>query len=51
MRSIDLDNATFEQEGLLMLENVSQNNVPKLQQNNLTPVNIPSYNNYNDLLK
>jgi len=49
MRSIDLDNATYEKEGLKMLDNVNEENAYKLN-----PSSIPMQNNnpttYNDLL-
>ncbi len=47
MQSIDLDNATYEQEGLRLLESVNPDNGYKLN-----TISVPSpASNYNDLLK
>jgi hypothetical protein len=49
MRSIDLDNATYEQEGLRMLESFNPENELKLVQS--TKPSFMVETNYNDLLK
>lgn len=49
MRSIDLDNATYEQEGLRMLESFNPENELKLVQT--TKPSFMVETNYNDLLK
>ena len=48
MNSIDLDNATYEQEGLKMLDNV--NVYEKIPAQNVTIMQQPALNNYKDLL-
>lgn len=50
MQSIDLDNATYEQEGLKMLESVNPENAYKLNISSSQPI-THSPNNYNDLLQ
>jgi hypothetical protein len=50
MQSIDLDNATYEKEGLKMLESVNPESEYKLSAGSLQ-VNVATANNYNDLLK
>lgn len=50
MRSIDLDNATYEQEGLRMLESFNPENELKLTQQTNQPTWMVN-TNYNDLLK
>jgi hypothetical protein len=49
MQSIDLDNATYEKEGLKLLESVNPDSGYKL--NPTASSVLPSENNYNDLLK
>lgn len=49
MRSIDLDNATYEQEGLRMLESFNPESELKLVQQNKSTIMVET--NYNDLLK
>ncbi len=49
MQSIDLDNATYEKEGLKMLDNVNVDNDYKLNASSLPNISTP--NDYNDLLK
>lgn len=49
MQSIDLDNATYEKEGLKLLESVNPDSGYKLNPST-SPISIPA-NNYNDLLK
>ncbi len=49
MRSIDLDNATYEQEGLRMLESFNPESELKLVQQNKSTMMVET--NYNDLLK
>ena len=55
MRSIDLDNATYEKQGLKLLDSVNPDSDYKLNAtNNPQPVvnsTDKSNNNYNDLLK
>jgi phosphate uptake regulator len=50
MKSIDLDNATYEKEGLKLLESVNQENSYKLTPNS-TPNNLTAPSDYNDLLR
>jgi hypothetical protein len=50
MHSIDLDNATYEKEGLNLLEGVSPESNYKLTSQN-SPLNLNIPNDYNDLLK
>ncbi len=50
MQSIDLDNATYEQEGLRLLESVNPDSAYKLNASD-TQISTPVANNYNDLLK
>ncbi len=50
MQSIDLDNATYEKEGLKLLENDNSESTYKLASSSLQS-NVSSPNNYNDLLK
>ena len=49
MRSIDLDNATYEQEGLRMLEGFNPESDLKLAQSTKSTIMVET--NYNDLLK
>lgn len=49
MRSIDLDNATYEQEGLRMLESFNPENELRLVQTTKSTIMVET--NYNDLLK
>jgi len=50
MQSIDLDNATYEKEGLRLLESVNPDSGFKLSQTEQNTGSSPA-NNYNDLLK
>ena len=50
MQSIDLDNATYEKEGLKLLESVNPESGYKLNASTSQTVNAP-VTNYNDLLK
>ncbi len=50
MQSIDLDNATYEKEGLKLLESVNPDSAYKLNTSD-PQANITPANNYNDLLK
>jgi hypothetical protein len=49
MQSIDLDNATYEKEGLKLLESVNPDSGYKLNANPVVTINNPT--NYNDLLQ
>lgn len=53
MQSIDLDNATYEKEGLRLLESVNPDSGYKLNTNvtQLNAIPISIHSNYNDLLK
>jgi hypothetical protein len=51
MKSIDLDNATYEKEGLKLLESVNQENSYKLTPNSNSNNNITAPGDYNDLLR
>jgi hypothetical protein len=50
MQSIDLDNATYEKEGLRLLESVNPDNAYKLTATD-SQISTSTANNYNDLLK
>ncbi len=50
MQSIDLDNATYEKEGLKLLESMNPDTGYTLKSSS-QPVSVPAANNYNDLLQ
>ena len=50
MQSIDLDNATYEKEGLKLLESMNPDTGYMLKSSS-QPVSVPAANNYNDLLQ
>ena len=52
MHSIDLDNATYEKEGLKLLESVNPDSTYKLTSASVpSPSTNAAANNYNDLLR
>ncbi len=51
MKSIDLDNATYEKEGLKLLESVNQENSYKLTPTGSSQNNLTAPGDYNDLLR